>query len=316
MTVQTVQEHTLPPTLADLVQRYDEEIGCRTEYVWKWFHKLCPHFRLSSVPEEYSDTVRELKTLLTVYATLVDDLVEDLNDQATFEQAVNIPFDHRHVDLDRGDVDSDYLGYTQDVWGMVETELMNAPRHSEFTEIFDYDLRQVVNAIRYALVVNRHPDVANVTEAYAFDSYNMVVFPYTDIDLMYSPSFDRGEFAELRELVWRTQRMARIGNWVSTWEREIHEGDLSSGVVAQAATDDVVSLAELQVVQETPVPSVCNPVCEQIDAANVERTFREDWCAYRQDIEDSFELTTVDVSGYINGFETVFKYQIESKGHK
>jgi hypothetical protein len=58
--------------------------------------------------------------------------------------------------------------------------------------------------------------MANVTETNTYDCNNMMFFTYVNTDLMHSPSFDRNELAELRQIVLRAQRMARIGNWVTT----------------------------------------------------------------------------------------------------
>ncbi len=49
--------------------------------------------------------------------------------------------------------------------------------------------------------------------------------------------------------------MARIGNWITTWKRELKEGDLSSGVFAYAVSKNVVNSEELKKLNEDEIIS-------------------------------------------------------------
>jgi hypothetical protein len=151
----------------------------------------------------------------------------------------------RTVDPEREGVDGELLEFVRELWEEIDGRLQAAPCYGEFASIFSYDLRQGFNAMEYTRVVSDNKHMANATGARAYGAHNMVLFPYTDIDLMFSPGFSLDELSGLRDLTWDLQKMARIGNWLTTWERELTEGDYSAGVIVQALQEGIAAPDEL-----------------------------------------------------------------------
>ncbi len=60
----------------------------------------------------------------------------------------------------------------------------------------------------------------------------MCLYVYSDMDLMSCSKFNIRKTGMLREIIWEIQKSARIGNWLSTWKRELKENDFSSIVFA------------------------------------------------------------------------------------
>lgn len=109
-----VETVPLPPAVSEFVSRYEERVGGRDEFLWKWIHHLFPAFELSSVAEAERDSVRVAKTVLTIFVTVLDDLVEERGDLETFEEARFVPFDATRIRHDRDGVDGDVVGYLTD----------------------------------------------------------------------------------------------------------------------------------------------------------------------------------------------------------
>lgn len=304
-----VEAHELPKYLDELAERYEREIGVRDDYLWKWFHKVIPRIRLSSVDPKFEERVRAQKTHLTFFMTLLDDLADQRQDKPTFEEAANIPFESQSVTVYEG-VDERYLQFTEEVWEHLIADISTSPYYSEYRDLFFFDLRESIQAMRYSLQVNREPRMANLTEAYAFGSYNMVMFPYADIDLMHSPSFQREELDELRELLFRAQKMARIGNWVSTWKREAKEGDFSSGVIAMAKEEGVGNLEERQ-----PNNAAQSDLIRAIEAREVPDQLLDEWSEIQNELAE-FSLESINVNDFLNGMETVLEFHLGSQGKK
>lgn len=294
-----ISELQLPETAGELIREYNRRIGHRPEYLWRWLYAVFPRYRLSSVPDRFHGTVREQKLLLTIYYTLIDDLADYYEDRETFMEARKLPRAGIEVYYGRPDVDDDYLAFTETVWETVEAGLRTAARSAEFWPAFEFDCQQVLNAVHYGILVHEIPELATEFGTDAYNEHNMAQFSYADIDVMFSPAFDASELRPLREVVWRAQRLARISNWVATWEREIEEGDLTSGVVVRALADGIVSPEDLT------DPDVSNEaLIEHIRDCDIEREFLDEWDRlYDRLIDRTYEVESIDLRDYVTGMK-------------
>jgi len=308
--LRAVDDVDLPDEVDRLASAYERQFDDRSRFVWQWIYSLFPSFRLSSVADEHAAEVRTRKTVLTMYVTVLDDLVETHGDHGTFREACKLHETGHEPEPDRADVDAETLAFVEEVWESFTDGLADAPRHDEFDDVFTYDLDQTMTAIEYSAVVSTNPQIANVTGARRYDTHNMVMFPYADVDLMYSPTFELGDFGALRDLIWDLQEMARIGNWITTWERELAEGDYSAGVVVTALQEGVVTPTEL-------TEGDHDAVVARIRDHGIEERFRRRWeRLYRSVRRSQTDTDSVDLDALVDGMETVFEYHLASEGRK
>ena len=309
--MEAVQTVSLPPVVSEFADAYDEQVGDRDPFLWRWIYSLFPSFELASVSDEYVSDLRIQKTLLTIYVTVVDDLVENHGDEATFEEARQIPFDASRVRIDRPDVNGEVLGYLADLWIELDKRMRDAPHYEDFADLFQYDLRQTLNAVSFGQAFTENPAIANRTGYFRYASHNMCMFPYSDLDLMHAPEFDQNQLGTLRATLWDVQELARIGNDLTTWEREIGENDFASGIVVQALEEGVVSVSDL----ERPVDG--DALIQRIRGAGIEDEFADEWVDQYQSALDRAERTnSVDVVALVTGMKTVFQYHLASRGKK
>lgn len=314
--LERVDGHELPPVLEDLSSEYDAHVGQRDPFLWKWIHVLLPHVTLSTVPPEHAERARNAKTAASMLIVLLDDLGERAHDKPTLTEATKVPFGSRAPDPDAPGVDGATVAVAERIWSVVD-DLLDGPRCEEFAEVFAFDLDRTVTAIEYSYLLNRNPEMATLEETWLYDSYNMMLFPYVDVDLMFSPSFERTDLGPLRKGVRRAQRMARIGNWITTWERELEEGDFASGVVASALEQGVVSVGELSDLREDPTAENLERVVDSIERNDVEEQFLRQWETEHQDARTYVaELDSVDFGDYLDGMETVMEFHLASRGLK
>ena len=139
----------------------------------------------------------------------------------------------------------EYIELADRLWREVKSRTERYPRHKEFADLLDYDYRQLGNVMRYSHLINRCPEMLNEAEHDIYTPHNMHIMICSTIDLMASPAFERRELGRLRELIWHAQCMGRIGNLVTTWQREVHERDFTSGIFARALSTGVISIEQL-----------------------------------------------------------------------
>jgi riboflavin biosynthesis pyrimidine reductase len=313
--MQAVQNAELPPAFADVVDDYEDTFGRRDRFLWQWLHTVFPLFELSCIDDDHLETVRTAKLATSMLVVVLDDLGETPEQYATFQEAAAVPFEHESASLDREGVDPEPVAFVEDVWNVIVETLETAPEWETYVDTFRFDLRQVVTAVEYAHHVNEYPRVGNVTEAEAYGSHNMMMFPAADVDLMYAPSFDRDELADLRAVVHEAQKMGRIGNWLSTWERELAEGDVHAGTVLRALAEDAVDREDLERVGEDE--SIRERVVEEILASDSETALLERWeDHYRWIHRRTGDVETVDLSEFLSGMVEVFRYHRASRGLK
>jgi hypothetical protein len=168
-----------------------------------------------------------------------------IGNQELLEQLLLLPLGIR-PDLDRfRDEDRAYGLFTQDVWDSIQEELRKLPHHARYAELLRFDYLQLCNVMRYSYLLNPRPELLNLVEHDLYTPHNMHIMICSTFDLMCSPGFDRTELGRLREVVWHSQWMGRIGNLVTTWQRELGEGDFTSGVYARAVVRGDVTVAQL-----------------------------------------------------------------------
>lgn len=310
-----INDHPLPDVVAELIEEYLTLEDARPLFMWKWVHRLAPKNGLPCVDPAYEEAVAIDKTLAILYITLLDDTLEKQREPATFAQLSNVPFPQQSVDTGSDDVHTETVELTQRVWNTLEGRLERAPRYERYADLFKYDLKQAIMSIEYGDLAIRRPDLATMGDLERYESHNMFMMGYADIDLMYSSVDIQDALPTIREAVWIAQQMARIGNWVSTWEREIAEGDFCSGPVVYALENDVISLSELQ--SGSGEPERLEDVVERIHRRGIEKEFLNRWERnyYRlRELDD--ELENMDLEPFVAGTEEILRYHLASRGLK
>lgn len=300
----------LPDRARTLCERYERCIGRRPTYLWRWLYAVFPRYRLSSVPARHHDTLRELKLMLTMFYTALDDVADTHGDETTFLEAMKLPLPGARPDPDREAVDSDALAFTTAAWETVADSLRTAPRAGEFWSVFRFDVQQVLNAMHYGCLVNETPQLATEAGTNAYAVHNMAQFSYADMDLMHSPGFDRTDLRPLRQLIWPAQRLARIANWLATWEREVAEADPTSGILVEALSRDVVTVEEL-----TDAETPDEELVARIRDHGIERRYREEWDrVYEELTEAQHPVDSVDPQQYLTGIREMRDLYLDNRG--
>ena len=309
--VDEIRSVSLPPALADLVDRYAAVTDERDDLYWKWLYYVLPEFRLSSVSEEWIESARKAKFGLTVYMPVIDDIAEQYADRRTLMQGRKIPFDSATA-ATGDEVNAELIDLLAATWEFTDLHLRKAPRYDEFREVFEFDLRQSLNTMDFNRLVNETPELASSRTLELYDTHNMILLTYVDIDVAFSPDFSRADLPILRDVAWDAQRLARISNWVTTWERELEEEDYTSAVVVDALDRDVVSFDELR---SDEVPT--EVLADRIRNSGIEREHLLAWNdIYGRLVNEDHDTETVDIDAFVEGMRRVLEVDVKARGYK
>lgn len=217
-------------TLSDDIRQYSK-IGHRDTVLFDWILRIFENLGLSTVNSQHLDSLAITKTRLLLFTVLIDDPVDNINkrDFKLFDELAKIPFDPGHIDLAALDEhESRYLEFAKGVWSKIINEVKGYPNYKKYEAAFNFDIKQLLNSMEYSKFANTYPNGVNAMENEEYLHHSTFVLPQTDLDLMCSKGFDDAELGMLRELSFVAGKMARIGNLIKTYPRELLESDMSS----------------------------------------------------------------------------------------
>jgi hypothetical protein len=296
--------------LARWIEEY-ARIGHRNPYLWGWCRRAVEITTLPCIDPAGRGELCDTKTLGVMLDVLLDDVADRGGDICLLERLLAI--------IETGDAgslsglslfDREYVDLAERLWNEVISRTERYPKAKEYADLLRYDYRQLCNVMRYSHLSNRCPEMLNEAEHDLYTPHNMHIMICSTIDLMASPAFDRQELGRVRELMWHAQCMGRIGNLVTTWEREVKERDFTSGVFARA-----VSSGELTV--EQLLHADVNDLMTIVRGGGFERYYLDRWQAHRKFLlERGSGLKSFDIRQLVEGFEALICLHLASRGKK
>jgi hypothetical protein len=287
------------------------KVGHRNPFLWNWCRRGVEITTLSCVDPSLRDRVCDTRVLGIMLDVLLDDIADHLKDLAFLERLLGVmetgerPTEDVFAPHQRA-----YATFTMDVWDEIQRRIRQFPRYAEFAELLRFDYRQLFNVMRYSRLLNEYPEMFNLVEHDLYTPHNMHMMISATMDLMCSTAFDRSELAILREVVWRAQCMGRVGNLVTTWQREIGEDDFTSGVFARAISCGDLTVSDLWSGNRAYLEMV-------IKRREHEEFFLRRWQAYRREI---LALRTrsrsVNFTDLVAGLQRLICLHLGSRGKK
>lgn len=303
-----IQQRRFSPYIEAWIESY-RHVGHRDLYLWRWTAHAIDRITLSCVDPAWRAHVGETKFLAAMFNVLLDDVADRQHQPGLLGELMKLTRDGRP---DRENIADDCgcAELTCRIWDELWRRIGAYPRCDEFTELLRYDLRQLCNTIEYSLLVHRKPALINPVEHDLYSPHGMMVACASTLDLMCSPSFSTDELGLLREAAWHAGCMARIGNLLTTWEREIADNDFSSGVFATAIGRGWIRPQDLSAANGARLG-------DAIQGHRLEQDFVERWSAHRAclcRLQGGF--MTIDVAAYVDGLDALFRSEVASRGRK
>jgi len=306
-----VYQLDLPDNAEKWVKSY-EKIGGRNEFIWKWLFVTFSEFYLPVFSKKHKNSLLLVKFLWTMFVVLLDDVADKDQNKKLLNNLIKIPLRQENKEELKklSKKDKKYFDFAKNIWEEIHKIISEFPNYKNLKEILYYDIKQVLNVMEYSLLINKNPILINKAEANLFFPYNMSLFVYSDFDLLCSNSKSLGYVGIIRELVFKMQRIARIGNWVSTWEREVGEKDFSSGVFIYALDRGFVKIEDLEKEKD-------EVVIRKIKKSKAEEEMFEEWESNYKEIKKiSKDIDIIDRKKLISSCEKLLILHLSSKNYK
>lgn len=307
--VSDIKQVQFSPYLQDWIKAY-ESVGQRGRFLWQWCLKGVRLTTLPNVDPALRDHVIETKMLSIFFGTLIDDIADREQDREMLQMAVGAPSEYwpvERLELWNGRRRA-YLEMISGLWTELWNRCKTYPRFEAFEQLLKFDNDQILNAMRYALLANQCPGMLNVVEHDLYQPNNMQIMFMGTLDLCASPDFNQDELGITREVFWHAQRMGRIGNMITTWEREVLDRDFTSGIFAFAVHRGFLSASDLRSLPAHEIMSL-------LEEHDCQEHFIREWKHHRNQMErKARRVRSIDLIPYLRAFEALIKLHLGSRG--
>jgi hypothetical protein len=243
-TVRGLKLHGEPTERLEMARVLDlyKSVGRRNVEYFAWIHDVYSWITLPSVSFDCRKDLTEDKTKLTVFDILVDDLADNYETRSysLLQRLTNIPWESQIAN----DQSDEYLDVSRRIWEDSISSVSEYPRFNEFERIFYFDLRQVLSSMMYSYLGNT-AGIENQIETSFYSSYGCLVEVAIDMDLMCSPGFDMKELSPMRTVACLAQKVAHVGNMLTTYPSELVERDVSCPIISLALRKGLIREDEL-----------------------------------------------------------------------
>ena len=225
-----------------------EDLNCLQEISPSRSKRLFDEF----LPIGYSlttlDTVDErekvinIKVILGSIITLFDDYADrpDRLNSRLLELFYRLPFEKVAVhDAFLSKEEGIALSLAVSLFEKLFSQMKELHNYHELIELFYFDLKQFFLANQYSEQLTKNAHLVNNLENRLYLHHNMGIVMAGMIDLMSLTTFKMDGIGACREIFLLGQRVGRISNVVTTFEREQREGDMTNEIMSLRKQDSV-----------------------------------------------------------------------------
>ncbi|QDT49072.1 hypothetical protein Pan258_31190 [Symmachiella dynata] len=285
------------------------QVGARTRFLWQWCVHGAELTTISNVAPQWRRHVCDTKVLSIMLCVLLDDVADEQGNEPLLEALMKIiegqpaPAMQNFSAKDRKTAE-----VTQYLSQIYESRISEYPLHDVYKRLLEFDLMQYFNTMRYSCLLNENLSLLNVTEHELYLPHAMHMMSFSTLDLMCTPEFDVHELGRFREAIWHAQCMGRVGNLLSTWEREIEQTDFTSGVFARAVIKGDLNVDQLNASDAPAIEAA-------ILGGGHEQYFLNRWHEHRECLKTKLaEIHSVDLHGFVEAQERFFRMHLACRG--
>ncbi len=269
--IEKIKKVRLPEELQKWVDEYEKVGGERDRFFWNWIYKAILETTFPIITKEYKTSIYKNEFLMVMFIILLDDVVDKRKSKKILDELLKIAFFENQIKFNcLNQKEELYVLFAIKIWHRIRKIIKMYPRYKEFEEIWEYEVKQVLNALEHDYLINKKPFFINKTGYWLYSPNTMQIVVSDITYLMCIPEFNMCEAGIMIETAWEAQKMARIGNLLGTWEREVNENDFTSGIFAYALESGIFFPDDLKRENKSKI-------IEKIKNSRVEKDILKDW---------------------------------------
>lgn len=222
---------------------------------------------LSCVAADYYHDAILAKLHLGMLITLLDDFADNprVHNSRLLYELYKIPFNincsNRHALNEQECTVFDLTCYLAD---KILEHIRHLPGYKKLLPVVQFDLNDIYRANQYSALITQQAVMLNSYELTHIRPFNMGMVMAGVIDLMASPGFDYQELGSMRYVLHRGQRYGSISNNITTFQRELAEGDVTNEIIIKGIERNLLNLTEMKSMSADMVLSLLEPVMQEM----------------------------------------------------
>lgn len=296
-------------------ERLFGDLGKRGTYLWDWVYTNCTNTQLQS--NSYRNIINErfannIKTLGVLWDVLIDDIVDELDIDLAKEMTPYLL-----DDLAKGKKEGlssamiDYILYSKKIYSLIYDLCSHLPYFKRYHPKLIYEYNRLSDTMRYSLSIRENASNISLHSYIDKLSNNMHMRINGTIDLMcIAEELTPEKLSDIQTIFTIAQRMGRIGNSITTYERELPKKDFSSEIIAFLLEYNFIEPIHLQDTEY---------IFHIINKTDIENTMWKIWWNYYKLLlvyQDKGNLKELNLDKYIKGIIKLKSFHKESRGKK
>lgn len=244
--IEEVKKVELPAELQKWVEEYEKAGGKRNNKIWLFVYQVINKaFPYVAYNQKYKQDILEVKFLFSMFTIIVDDIADEKGDDVLLGRVVKFLFyDTSKEDIKKIDKLS-FLAFS--IVKQIYKKIEPFPFFNDFKDLLKFEIIQIVNSMKFSILANKNRFLISEIDFWNFFPCAMQIMLYAIFELMcVSKKVALVDLKKAREIILIAQKMGRVGNWISTWEREINEKDFTSMVFVYALKQGVIKIDDLE----------------------------------------------------------------------